>query len=447
VPVSAWLERARRFLADELWQREDRGAGLLQLLVMIAQGVGRHQILLRAHSLTYITLLSMIPLLALAVSLVQALGVRDALVGFVVAQVAAVAPQAAEFIQTRVAEIKFGSLGTVGAAALFLTTVLAVGNVERSFNHIFGVTRQRPWIRRFPDYLAVVIIAPLVLGVAIPLGTTLRSETVVGWLQGVPLFSALYDSGLAQIPTLLFVLGFSFFYWFLPNTQVRWLSALLGGIVAGLLFALAQLAYVRLNAGAARYDVLFGGLAFLPLFIVWVYVSWVVVMLGAELAFAHQNLSRYRREVRGPEPSPAEREALGLAVALEVAGRFATGGPCWTPDGLADALAAPVRAVREVLDRLEEAGVVAARADGERSDAFQLGRPAENVRVGDVLDALRGGRSRPLARGRVAAVVEATLADLERCQREGSARDTLENLLERCASTSTTTPPRRSAPR
>jgi membrane protein len=433
--VNDLLQRVRRFLSHELWEREGRSANLLQLAVMIVQGVNRHQLLMRAHSLTYITLLSMIPLLALAVSLVQALGVRDALVGFVVAQVAAVAPQAAEFIEKRVAEIRFGSLGTVGAAALFITTVLAVGNVERSFNHIFGVLHQRPWVRRFPDYLAVVIIAPLVLGVAIPLGTTLRSQTVVAWLENVPLFSALLDSGLRQIPTLLFIVGFSFFYWFLPNTKVRWLSALLGGVVAGLLFTLVQVLYVWLNAGAARYDVLFGGLAFLPLFIVWVYVSWVVVMLGAEVAFAHQNLSRYRQEVRGPDPNPAEREALGLAVALEVANRFRSGGPPWNAEGLADAVNAPVRSVREVLDRLEDAGIVSTRTDGEQTDAFQLGKPAGNVRVGDVLAALRGDRGRAMANGRIAAVVDATLADLERSQREGGSRDTLESLLERCAST------------
>jgi membrane protein len=433
--VNAWPARLRRFVDDELWRLEGPGARVLQLVAMVVHGVNRHQILLRAHSLTYITLLSMIPLLAIAVSLVQALGVRDTLVGFVVSQVAAVAPQAAEFIEQRVTEIKFGSLGTVGAVTLFLTTVLAIGNVERSFNHIFGVTRQRPWIRRFPDYLAVVIIAPLVLGVAIPLGTTLRSETALGWLVDVPLFRALYDSGLRQLPTLLLVAGFSFFYWFLPNTSVRWTSALLGGVVAALLFSLVQALYVRLNAGAARYDVVFGGLAFLPLLIVWVYFSWVVVLLGAEMAFAHQNLARYRREVRGPDLGPAAREALALALALEVADRFQSGGEPCTAEGLADAVDAPVREVRQVLDRLEAAGIVAQRVEGERLDAFQLGRPADAVHVADVLAALRGPREAKLGEGARAAVVQTTLADLEACQREGRARDTLEELLERCAST------------
>jgi membrane protein len=429
------LGEARAFLDDGLWRLESRGVRLLQLAVMVVRGVDRHQILLRAHSLTYITLLSMIPLLAIAVSLVEALGVRDTLVAFVVEQVSTVAPRAAEFIQQRVSEIKFASLGTVGAAGLFLTTVLAVGNVERSFNHIFGVTRQRAWVRRFPDYLAVVVIAPLVLGVAIPLGTTLRSQVAVGWLLDVPVFSALYDSGLSQLPTLLFIAGFGFFYWFLPNTRVHWLSALLGGVVAGLLFAGLQSLYVRLNAGVARYDVLFGGLAFLPLFIVWVYVSWVVVLLGAEVAFAHQNLARYRREVRGPEPGPAAREGLGLAIALQVARRFHEGGEPWTADALADALGAPIRAVHQVLDRLEETGIVSTRADDERLGAFQLGRAAETIRVSDVLEALRGPRDGRLGGDAVAAVVEKTLGELDACQREAGERSTLANLVDRCGST------------
>jgi membrane protein len=435
LPVRDLVGEARAFVQDGLWRLEGRGWQLLQLGAMVVRGVDRHQILLRAHSLTYISLLSLIPLLAIAVALVEALGVRDTLVAFVVEQVSAVVPRAGEFIQNRVSEIKFGSLGTLGAVALFLTTVLAVGNVERSFNHIFGVTRQRAWVRRIPDYLAVVVIAPLVLGVAIPLGTTLRSQAAVGWLLDLPLFAALYDSGLRQLPTLLFVAGFSFFYWFLPNTGVRWLSALLGGVVAGLLFAGVQSLYVRLNAGAARYDVLFGGLAFLPLFIVWVYFSWVVVLLGAEVAFAHQNLARYRREVRGPEPGPAAREGLGLAIALQLAKRFRESGEPWTADALADALGAPVRAVHEVLDRLEAAGIVSARADDERLGAFQLGRAAETVRVTDVLAALRGPRDGRLGSDAVALVVEKELAELDACQRATGERDTLADLVGRCGST------------
>ena len=125
----------------------------------------------------------------------------------------------------------------------------------------------------------------------------------------------------------------------------------------------------------------------------------------------------------------------GSAGTLEVANRFRSGGPPWNAEGLADAVAAPVRSVREVLDRLEDAGIVSTRANGEQPDAFQLGKPAENVHVGDVLAALRGDRGRPMANGRIAAVVDATIADLERSQRAGGARDTLESLLERCAST------------
>jgi membrane protein len=190
-----------------------------------------------------------------------------------------------------------------------------------------------------------------------------------------------------------------------------------------------------MNAGAARYDVVFGSLAFLPLLIVWVYVSWVMVLLGAELAFAHQNLARYRREVRGPDPGPAAREGLGLAIALQVARRFHEGGEPWTADALADALAAPVRAVREVLDRLEAVGIVSARADDERLGAFQLGRAAETVHVADVLAALRGPRDGRLGGDAIAGVVEKVLAELDACQREAGERSTLADLVDRCGST------------
>ena len=212
----------------------------------------------------------------------------------------------------------------------------------------------------------------------------------MAWLLKNDTLATFYDFGLRFAPTGFFWVAFSFLYWFFPNTTVRPLSALLGGAVAALLFTFAQILFVDYASSAARYDALFGGFAALPLFLIWVYLSWAVILLGAEVSFAHQNLAQYRRQVQGDPLNDAEREALALRIAVEVAAAFRDGRGPWTADALAEAVDVPVRAVREVIQPLEAAGLIQACAVQEREGAYQLGRAAESIRVSDVLEALRG---------------------------------------------------------
>ena len=390
-------QRLHDFLSRDLWTPQEtarrsleRGRRVLQFGVIVVEGCRTNLILLRASALTYYSILALIPLLAIALSFVKALGVSENLARILVARIAAGSPEAAERILVLVQGIDFGGLGTLGAAVLFLTTLLGISSIEKALNTIWGVKRERSWDRRVPDYLAVLVVAPLLLGVALSLGTTLQSQALVHRLLEVPAFATLYDTGLRYAPLLFLWAGFTFLYWFLPNTRVRVLSALLGGFVAALLFTGAQSAYVGFNVGVQRYDVLFRGFAFVPLLLVWIYISWVIVLLGAEVAFALQNLGRVRRARQGEEPGPAGRETYGLAIAARLARAFRDGEGGMDPEILADALDIPVRSVRSILADLDRAGIVAPRGDARES--FQLGRTAAQIPVRAVLDALRGPR-------------------------------------------------------
>lgn len=349
---------------------------------------------------------------------------------FLVEQFAAGAPEAVDRILAFVEGLEFRALGTVGGALLILTTVLAVGNVERALNAIWGVQQQRPWVRRIPDYLAVVLISPLLLGVALSLAASLESQWVVLRLREIPWAGRLLDLGLGQVPTLLVIAGFGFLYWFLPNTKVQLRSALLGALVAGVLFGVAQQLYVGLSVGAARYDAMFGGFAALPLLMVWLYVSCAIMLLGAQVAYAHQTLPLYRREVRGAAPGPAARESIGLSVALVVARAFREGGPPLDESALSDHLDVPLRAVREVATALEKGGLLTRVADAAREGVWQLGRSADRVRVADVLEALRGPRETVVGPRELAAEVGGVLAELDAADRAVASR-TLAELLER----------------
>jgi membrane protein len=409
VPVIAAIEerrhRLQRYLDRGLWQPEP-GAGrlawlgrrLLQLAVIVSQGVARNQTLLRASALTYFTMLSLIPLLALAIGLVEAFGAGEALVRLVADQIGAVAPEAGDRILALVRRVDFRGLGAVGAITLFVTTVLALSNVEKALNDIWGIARQKPLVRRFPDYLAVLVVAPLLLTLAISLGTSLRSEAFVSQVLQHPVLERLYEIGLRQAPVLLFWGAFAFLYWFLPNTTVQALPALAGGLFAALLFAVLQVGYVTFQVGVARSNALFGSFAALPILLVWIYFSWAIVLLGAELAFAIQNFDTFRQARQGEEPSPAEREAIGLAVATRMARAFRTGQGGMTATELAQDLDVPVRTVRSLLGDLERAGIIASRGDDKEDGGCQLGRSAESVPVSEVLAALRGSDEEALRR-------------------------------------------------
>lgn len=432
-----FLARARAFLADDLWsvQPEHRARlsaiRLLQFSIMVVEGFVRDRLLLRATGLAYFTVLSVVPLLAFAVSIAGALGVgTETFVGWVVRTFAAGSPSAQAEILALVGNVDFGRLGTVSAAVLFLTTLLAISNVESALNGIWGVAESRGWGRRFSDYLAVLVIGPVLGGLALSLSTSMYHPWLLERLLRITLFERLYHVGLTQLPTLIFSAAFAFLYAFLPNTRVRWTSAAIGGVVAGVLTVAAQRAYLDLSVGVTRANLFFGSFAALPLLFAWIYVLWAVVLFGAEIAFAHQNLAQYRREVRGAPAGPAEREAIGLRVVLEVARRFRDGAEPLDAGALSDVLDVPVRTVREVADRLRSAGILLLQVREGSNEALQLGRPAERVTVAELLAALRGSRERSGGDARLAELVDDVLRELEAGASQAARSRSLADLLE-----------------
>jgi len=437
-PASDLVARARRFLFHDLWRMEvQRGSlatlpiRLLQFATMVVEGFVRDELLLRASALTYIVALSLIPLLVVVLSILNALGMTSGLVEAAIDYLAI--PGARETVLPYVARVDLAGFGTLGAAILFVTTVLALRHGEHALNEVWGVVAGRSWLRRFTDYLAILIVAPVSLTVALSLGPTLGSDPVVAWLLRFPLFETFYSLGLRHAPTVLLTLAFTFVYWFLPNTQVHVRSAALGGVVAALLFLAAQRIYVDFNVGAATYSAFFGAAATVPLLLVWIYVSASVFLLGAEMSYAHQNLATYRREVQGERPSPAEREVLGLCIALEVARAFRDREGYCTADELADRLGVSVRAVREVMAALERDEILAPCTPDGRDPGHQLGRPSEDVRVLDVLGALRGTARLPNAAPALAdtaRVVDGVVSELARAVAPVASDRTLASLLE-----------------
>lgn len=432
--VASLLERARAFFRDDLWSREPLPAPLgwirstLQLGFLIGQGFVKDQLTLRAYHLTFLTMISIVPLLAIAVALVDVIGGGPEIVEQLLGRLAGVTPEAEEFLITQVGEFNFGALGGLSGAVVLFTTILQIGAIEKGLNAIWGIHEQRPWARRIPDYLAVIIVGPILMGIAIPLRTSIESQWIVHRIRHIPGVEALLASGIEYAPLALSLLAFAFLYWFLPNTRVRPRSALLGGSVAAVLFGLAQVAFVATIRSSSRYGAALGALAGAALFMIWVYWSWNVMLFGAEVAYADQTLNLYRREVRGKAPGPAARETIGLAIAVQCARSFEEASGPWTADALSDSLDVPLRSVREILGELEATGILSL-CGGEHQDAYQLGRPAGKVRVADVLTALKGERHVVLGSSEIARQVNQALAEIDRAAAPVAEQKTLRDLV------------------
>jgi membrane protein len=429
-----WPARIRDFLSHQLWQIEPERRSrlsalrLLQFSIMLVEGFVRDRLLLRASALSYFTVISLVPLLAVVVAIASAVGIGSAgFIDWLVGTISAGAPGAAGVIRTLIERVDFTGFGTLGGAVLFVTTVLGLGTVEGSLNDIWGVPSGRSFARRFADYLAVLVVAPLLGGLALSLSSSLQSS----WPASLPALPFASDPAGAWIPITMLSVAFTFLYWFLPNAAVRIGSAAIGGVFAGVMVTLAQSVYVHFSIGAASADVFFGSFALLPLLFAWIYVFWAVVLLGAEIAFAHQNFAMYRQEVRSAAATPAEREAIALQIALDVARCFGAGAPAPVAGGLADDLQVPVRTVRAVAAQLVDAGILSMReaVGAGQEPAFQLGRPAESISASDVLFAVRGQRKLASKRRATGAFVEDLLSDIDEAADKGAGDRTLAELL------------------
>jgi len=433
------MQRAPEFLREELWDPAFRsrprssgrsagvlnlGLGLLQFVVMTIEGFVRDQLLLRASALSYFTVLSLIPIIAIVVAIAGAIGMDTAFEEKIVESVAAGAPGAQAFIIDLIRNARFSALGGVGAAVLLVTTVMGISNVERTFNSIWGVKKARSLGRRFPDYLAVLMVVPLMAS-GLSIATGLKSQWLVQQLLQFPLFELLYHVGLQQVPWLVLSIAFSLMFWFLPNTPVRFVSAALGGMVSGILVLWAQGAYVKYSVGVAKADVLFGAFAQLPLLFVWIYIFWALVLFGAEISFAHQNLASYRSDVKGAQAGPAEREAAALRVVIAVAAAFRDAAAPLTAGDLSKSLRLPVRTVRDIADHLTRVRILAERTTPE-DEAYSLGQPADRIRVVDVLAALRGERD---PNGETDEIVDGVMAELASVVSRGPGSRSIEELL------------------
>ncbi|PLX77468.1 MAG: ribonuclease BN-like protein [Desulfuromonas sp.] len=366
------------------------GIWLLQVGTVVFRGFSRDNCLLRASALTYATLLSIVPLLAFAFAILKGLGVQNQLEPLIMENLAVGSEAVVSKIFQYIDNTSVARLGTFGLMMLLVSVLALLSNIERSFNHIWHVGETRSLIRRFSDYFSVLAFGPLMIVAAISMTATLETMTIIQGLEGTQLVGSFIAFSFKVLPYIAMWIAFTFLLLFMPNTRVKLRPALIGGIFGGTLWQLSQLGYVGLQVGVARYNAIYGTMAALPVFMVWLYISWIIVLLGVEVSYAAQNLEHIGREIRNKRTFLHQSDFGAMAVLLATVRLFCRGDEPIDRYEIADRLDLSEMQVREFIDQLIKAHllVLVERDDGEQG--YQPARSPDRMFVAEVLRELRG---------------------------------------------------------
>lgn len=387
-------EKITHFFTATLWEMEpDAYRGIrrhavkyLQITVLVIKDFRADQCLIRASALAFTTILSLVPFFALAFAVLKGFGVQNKVEPFILDQVAAGSQEIVDRIVTYINNTNMTSLGAIGLLALIITVIALLGNVEEAFNVIWGVRETRSLYRKFSDYLSVLVSAPLLMLAAMGFTATLESQTFVQWVTTNTNLGEELLLGIRLLKHGSVWAALVFLYVFIPNTKVRFKSALIGGILAGTLWQLVQWGYIHFQVGVAKYNAIYGTLAGLPIFMVWIYTSWLIVLFGVEVVCAHQNIRTFRREFR-ISINHGLKELFALAILQAVAEAFHFGTPPLSVEELAEKLDIPTRICRDLLELLADSGYLVQTA-GE-TPSYQPAHELDNIPIKDVLDTLK----------------------------------------------------------
>ncbi len=360
----------------------------IQTAALVIRDFGMNQCLLRASALTYYTMLSLVPLLALIFALLKSFGVQNLLQPLILEKLNVGDGQVAETILSYIDNTQVTQMGAVGLVFLLVAVVSLLTNIEKSFNYIWGVKTVRPLLRRFADYLSVVLAGPVLIISAVSMTSGLASNSLVQKLIEMKMVGSLILFAFKFAPFVFMWLAFTVLYVFMSNIKVEWRAAFVGGVTGGTLWQLAQIGYVHFQVGVGRYNAIYGTMAALPIFMVWVYLSWLIVLFGLGVCYAKQNLRTGGRDLRESEVSRNSFEQVALAILVTLADRFSRGEKPLSHEQLAKYLYIPPRLCRGILHVLIKLGFVTEISIRTGHRRYQLGRSAEDLTLAAILKAM-----------------------------------------------------------
>ncbi len=397
-PPDSIYRKILRFLTEDLWHI-DLGdlpstrrmlLNLLQFLTISLRRFLTGRGLMMASALTFSTLLALIPLLVLVFTFFSLLGGAnwlDSHIRPLIFDLLATGSgeKLSQSLSDFVRNARLGTLGTVGFVFMIVTCLALLNTIESAFNRVWSIGESRKLLQKLRDYWSAMTIAPILIIVSLFLTTSLGQIPLVAAVLAYPWVDHLLT---LVMPLILQWVAFYLFFLMIPNTVVRSSSAALGALVGSVLWEIAKAGYLTYTANAVKYNLIYGSIAFLPIFMIWIYLTWVAILIGVEVSYVHQNFASLRRQRRKIQLSYAQMEQMGLMVMVDVARGFMEGTTPTTIYELSHRLQLPSEHLRSVVSLLRNQQLL-----GEGDDDFPLivMQDLDRITVLSILDALRVG--------------------------------------------------------
>ncbi len=426
------------FLENLVWGDllEKRGplGRLAATILRYIYGLGRDivfgQLTLRSMSLVYTTLLSVVPLIAFSFSILKGLGKHKELEPLLFDFLAPLGAQGEEITQqviSLVDNVKGGVLGGVSLAFFVYTAISMVQKVEESFNYVWYVSKPRSFARRFSEYFFVLLIGPIVMVIALGMLTSIRSNAVVQMILTNESLGPIFVLASQLTPFLLITGVFTFLYMYMPNTKVKFISALVGGLAGGFLWASAGAFFATFILYASRTQLIYSGFAVAITTLIWLYLSWLILLVGAQLAFYYQQPAFLRIGRREPRLSNSMRERLALNVMYLVGKAFRNPSESTNVHEISRQLKMPSISLAPVTNSLETAGLLITAENEE----LLPGREMSRIPLNDILAVVRTqGETGSYRDPAWTAEIDALGAEIDGALAKVSAERTLSDLLD-----------------
>lgn len=404
--------------------------GPLRYLYALVRDFVRGDLGLRAMGLVYTSLFALVPVIAVSFSVLRAFGYHRQLEPMLFEFLRPLGPRGYELtanIMQFVENAQTTVLGTIGVVFLIYAVVTLIRKVEDSLNFTWHVEAPRSFAKRLSEYLVIMLIGPVVVVAAMVLLARIETSEAMSRLSGFAANATGGAKGNWHFAPYLLIIGlFWFVYYYMPNTRVRWQSALIGALVAGTTWVALGAIFARIVVYSSRTAAIYAGFAIVLLFLIWLHVSWLVMLLGGQLSFYTQH-PEHLRTGHGPIPTTAIlRERIAMGAMYLLAERFIDGGPRWKVSDLADRMDVPASLLDGALCNLEDRGLVMTAED----DTVAPGKDLASITLADVLEAVRHESPDP-RRPEPHGVPEADAAALaaDAAMSESMAKTTLRDLI------------------
>jgi membrane protein len=395
---------------------------------------------LRASALTFVTLVSIVPVLAFAFSVGKGLGFHEHLKEFLMKKVTtglgfegeAGAGQIVivlEKIFDYVDKTNFQTLGAIGTVMLIYLVIRLLGYIEKTFNDIWGVAVQRSIIRKFSDYLSIVIVFPLFVLLAATGTAALTSHKFLELLNNLGSAGLLFKLLLRYSPYFFLWIAFIAVYMVMPNTRVPFSSALVGGVVGGTSWQIAQWVYFHFQVSISRYNAIYSTVAALPIFLLWLQLSWMVLLFGAEVAFAHQMVKSYRFVNAGAIAGRKASEVLALSIVAMIARNFFAGKKPIGIKQFSEALGVKPEVIKPIIASLCKKEIIFDTSGNDNS--YLLSLSPDKLSTIDVLEAVSGDYKSEINTNRISPEIYRFFEDIDETLNSKYKTHTIANLVQK----------------